>query len=127
LRRGGADAHDPPYERHWTVRGFQNSRPGYTLHVFPGVKKAHGFENGGKGWRRKPLDMEQKCYRLDDAVEDGGEILDDANESRGGPQWQGITEGESTQAGLNVEAERGHTEQSAEEEGKGQAELNAMT
>lgn len=106
------------------MHSFQNSQLGYTLHVFPGMNKAHSFENGGKGWHHRPLDMEQKCYHLDDAAEDGGEILDNANKSRGGPQWQGIAEGESTQAGLNTEAERGCAEQSAEEEGKGQVELN---
>lgn len=126
LRRGRADAHDSPYERHWTVRGFQNGRSGYALHVFPGTREAEGFDTEGKRWRRKSLDTERMCYRLDDdAAEDGGRVLDYANESGGGPQCQRTAEGESSQVGLSMEAEKGHAEQNAGEEGKGQTELNA--
>ena len=125
LRRGGADAHDPLYERHWTVRGFQNGRSEYTLHVFPGTREAECFDTEGKRWRRKLLDTEQmRCY-LDDAAEDAGQVLDHANEGGGGPQWGRIASGESAQVGSSVEAERGDAEQNAGEGGRGQVELNA--
>lgn len=65
LRRGGADAHDKPDERHWTVRGFQKGRPKCTFHVFSDTNRAEFFGNGGRGWKRgKGLDVERKCRRL---------------------------------------------------------------
>ncbi|KAF8338577.1 hypothetical protein F5887DRAFT_920002 [Amanita rubescens] len=129
ISRGGADAHDQPGDRHWTVRGFQDGHPHYTLHVFPGTKLAEAYNNGGRGWAEMVdgrsnygLDIAYRCRRLN-MVDTRSDEKTSKDPNEGGRGLQRSPEGDTVVPKVEMKPEQ--AEQNGEG-GKRKEEPDAM-